>query len=296
MKRAFILFTMCLCSLNISAQDNVIQPLGVIQTNDGYELSNPQTEVWIDIRTAETRITAGPYARYAQKMLGITVPVVSKTKWEIVDAQLGYAVHKYLPQSEPLNAIITTPENCTTTLSLDDNGFSKLSIDRTSATIQSTEEMASQAAERIFEIRKYRYDLLTGNTEEVISGDGLAALLDELSRTEAALIELFVGKCTTNYSTQRIPIDALRTTCIACRFDEQLGLLPADNLSGTPLVIKFTKQTASIQISPTLKGKTTHFIIAAIMETSATLDKQQLAEMTIPVFQQGTLTQMPTIK
>ncbi len=297
MKRILVLLSMCICALNLSAQDNTIQPVGVIQTNNGYELSNPQTEVWIDIRIAETRIVAGPYARYAQKMLGITVPVVSKTKWEIIEAKLGYIVHKSPSKVEQQNSLAATPVSSSSTLYFDENGFNKLSIDRTSAIIQSPEEMASQAAERIFEIRKYRYDLLTGNTEEPISGDGLAALLEELNRTEAALIELFVGKRTTSYTTQRIGVDASRATCIACRFDEGLGLLPSDNLSGTPLVVKFTAQLPSIEIAPTAaKGKTSQFIVAAIMKTSATMDKRQFDELTIPVFQQGEIITMPASK
>jgi hypothetical protein len=150
--------------------------------------------------------------------------------------------------------------------------------------------MAHQAAERIFEIRKYRYDMITGELGEQTMGAGLSAALDELKQMECALLEMFVGKTITNTTTIRYEVDASRKMAILCRFDENVGILPSDNMSGTPIVVKLNAiaEQPTIENTPEkIKGATQTYLVAESILTSVIWDKEVLSEQIIPIFQQG---------
>ena len=296
MKRNLLIIAMCVCALQSWAQQNQgIESSGVVKMTDDVRFCVPATAVWVDVQVVETRTIVGPYARYAQTLLGLTVPVVSKSQWQIADVKLNYKLSEFATDVEPLAA---EPVVGAESSLLSEDGFAKLSVDRMSSAASSTKDMAREAAERIFEIRKFRYGLITGELGENVFGAGLESALEELRTMEEQLLEMFVGKRVVNTKTVRYVVDASRKSSIVCRFSEGAGLLSDGNLSGTPVVVKFTPiESDSVAQSAPIKGAVERYAVAPKMNVTVSLNQTVYAERIMPVFQQGyTVIEVPKAK
>ncbi len=147
------------------------------------------------------------------------------------------------------------------------------------------------AAEKIFEIRRSRFDLITGEVGENVFGGGLSAALQELDHLEEEYLSLFLGKQTirTEYKQYSVTPAKDKPTYIVCRFSQIDGLLPADDLSGEPMVLELrpaddsaAPQTPAVQAKPNSRAVPT--LIPAEMRCRVILDGVELAseEFTIP--------------
>ncbi len=239
--------------------------------------------IYIDIAIERQEIIAGPYARYAQKYLGVAAPLADKilnevTSVKITDISDMPIIHGYVSSDRTLH--MDPPK-----------GFPRLTVDKTSAAALSLEESARLAAEKIFEIRRSRFDLITGEVGENVFGGGLSAALSELRGLEEEYLSLFLGKQTfsTDFKQYRVTPVKDKSTYIVCRFSEIDGLLPADDLSGVPMVLELrpTDDSAAIQIpvvqvKPSARAVAT--LIPADMRCRIILDGVELAseEFTIP--------------
>lgn len=262
---------------------------------DDLRFCVPVTAVWVDLQVVETRTIVGPYARYAQKLLGLTVPVANKSQWQIADVKLDYKLSEFATDVEPL---AVEPAASAESSLLDEDGFAKLSVDRMSSAVSTEKNMARDAAERIFEIRKCRYGLITGELGENVFGAGLEAALEELRTMENQLLELFVGKRVVNTKTIRYVVDASRKSSIVCRFSESAGVLPEGDLSGNPVVVKFTPlENESVTLSVPVKGAVDRYAVATKMKATVSSEQIVYAERIMPIFQQGyTIVEVPKVK
>ncbi len=194
---------------------------------------NDQTTLHITIAVGRQEIVAGPYARYAQKYLGTAAPLSDKVLHEVTSVNIAEINNIQTPAVA--TATTTTPTHMSP-----EKGFPRLTVDKTSAATVSLEESARLAAEKIFEIRKSRLDLITGELGENVFGGGLSAALDELSRLEEEYLSLFLGRQTTSSDVRQYRITPTKTrpTYTVCRFSETDGLLPQDDMSGMPVVLE----------------------------------------------------------
>ncbi len=100
---------------------------------------------------------------------------------------------------------------------------------------------AQLAAQRIFELRETRNDLLSGAAENMPpDGKALELILNNLAAQEAALMAMFTGTTseytsvsTITYTPKRGNTDAV----VIARLSPTDGLIDADNLSGDPITI-----------------------------------------------------------
>ena len=296
MRRILLIIAMCVCALQSWAQPSQgVLSSGVVRMTDDVRFCVPVTAVWADVQVVETRTIVGPYARYAQKLLGLTVPVADKSQWQIADVKLGYKLSEFATDVEPLAAEETASDESSL---LDEDGFAKLSVDRMTSAVSTEKNMARDAAERIFEIRRCRYGLITGELGENVFGAGLEAALEELRAMEEQLLELFVGKRVVNTKTIRYVVDASRKSSIVCRFSESAGVLSEDNLSGTPVVVKFTPiEEQSVALSVPVKGAVDRYAVATKMKVTVSSEQTLYTERIMPVFQQGyTIVEVPKVK
>lgn len=171
MKKIMFLLLLAAGAASVSAQSALPVSNGV-----------PQTTVKVYLTAERDAIKMGPYARWAQKYLGVIVPLADREEYTVADAKLDYAAPGH------------TPEGLTQQVQAPERDFGKVPIDRTSATKQ-PEEMAREAAEVIFKLRQQRLDILYGDTSELYPS-GLDAALSEITRLENEYIELFLGKHT----------------------------------------------------------------------------------------------------
>lgn len=105
----------------------------------------------------------------------------------------------------------------------------------------STSKRAELAAQRIFELRDNRNDLISGQAENTPpDGRSLQLALDNLSAQEAALTAMFAGteSSYTEVSTVTFdPTDEDIANKVIARLSATEGIVPADDLSGEPIYL-----------------------------------------------------------
>lgn len=105
----------------------------------------------------------------------------------------------------------------------------------------SLSKRADLAAQRIFELRENRSDLISGQADNTPpDGKSLQLALDNLSAQEAALTAMFTGTektYTTVYTTTFEPDSEAISNEIFARLSPVDGVVDADDLSGAPIYI-----------------------------------------------------------
>ena len=124
--------------------------------------------------------------------------------------------------------------------------YNKVSVQQNVVVEKSLEKKAAETAEMILNIRKQRLQIVTGDTDATYSGEAMGAAVAELTRLEDEYMTLFVGYTLSQTQRMRFDVvpDAGRTNqmYVAFRLSDTAGLLPADNISGRPVVMDITVQ------------------------------------------------------
>ena len=177
----------------------------------------------VTLRVATEQFTPGIYARYAQKYLGKRATLSEYSSIELIDGRLALGTaEKVAPKvaQEPYAL--------------------PLSTNRLNGTAQTTEEQAAATAELLFSLRKHRLDLITGEAGENVFGAGLKAALDEIARMEREYLDMFYGSKSVSEQlyTFNVTITPDKNEYMVCRFSDKVGIVPTDDLSGRPIVVK----------------------------------------------------------
>ncbi len=272
----------------------------------------PQTALKVEVELRREVIRSGPYARFAQKYLGVMAPLASKDLYTIADARISARTESdpsrlYLVESAALTPADFLNANGMTvsaplgiqgapagpaahpqpgalfpgaasrpgmspprrsgvepvSLLSSDTAFVKVQIDRLSPTEKSLEDMAAQAAATIFNLRKRRMELITGEAGENVFGEGLKAALAELSRLESEYVALFMGKQAVITETRSFTIvpEADKTNTIVMRFSPTAGILDDADLSGQPIVLEIKPERADQMSTPVRSPKDTRPVV-----------------------------------
>ena len=88
--RLLTLLLLC-CGAAVTAQNPYIVPEGATESASGISVNMPRSVVAVDLTVERTAVLCGPYARYAQKYLGVRAPLTDKTTWRIADARIALA-------------------------------------------------------------------------------------------------------------------------------------------------------------------------------------------------------------
>ena len=190
----------------------------------------------MDVTVERDQTLTGPYARYAQKYLGVRAPLADKTTWNITGAQIALLdCGTCLDAGAPAPASTRIFNHATS-----DEEFARLQPDKTDMTTPALEDAARAAADRIFSLRRHRIELITGEAGENVFGEGLKAALAEIDRMEQSYLELFLGKRIVSTETRRYVVypQADKKQYIVCRFSPAAGLLPDSDLSGDIVLLQ----------------------------------------------------------
>ena len=179
MKLRLLAFALLLTG-GVSAQNPYIALQGANETASGVTIAQPRTILAVDVTVERDLTLTGPYARYAQKYLGVRAPLADKTTWSITGAQIAL-----LDRDTYLNAAAPAPASTRTyTHASSDEEFARLQPDKTDMTTPALEDAARAAANQIFSLRRHRIELITGEAGENVFGEGLRAALAEIARME----------------------------------------------------------------------------------------------------------------
>lgn len=239
MKRVISFVALVLCSItSLWAQNNTTCTIvGAHYTPAGeLVISDPCTTLQVQLTVEKVQTIVGPYAKYAQKFLDVRPALVGRTSYTVTDAKVEFAQTKTKANGKSRNH--TRVDSYLGS----DTDFARISAERTSATIMSTEDAAQQAAQAIFSIRRHRMELITGEAGENVFGAGLKDALEALDKKEQEYMELFLGKKITSTTTHTytIPLAVNITEYNIARISSQTGLQPATATEGDIIKLSLT--------------------------------------------------------
>lgn len=345
--RFFLAFFIMLGTTNLSSQ--ILNP-GERVPAGAIVYSLPVTNIHLVVEATHESFLAGPYARYAQKYLGVEAAIENRESYRLSSVELipyieadpsvnialylgnqrnasanfleminqglimwsdSYAGKSQKIQYPDLNNNLLfvksmagsnlTSEKSTLYRTVQSaSGTERVAVQQSQVVAKSIEKRAEEIASQIFHLRAKRLNIITGDTDATFSGDALRAAIEEINRLEDEYLTLFMGKITTR--TQKMNFDIVpkadneKQIYIAFRLSESTGLMPANNLSGSPIVLELIReeQTAAVNMdaSPSGKGKITYRKPAIV--NARLMDGQELImQSRIPVYQLGTLLSFP---
>lgn len=285
MKRILLSVAGLLVVTMVAAQNRCVEIEGVVDGASGLVYNRPHTTLAVDLTVECEKVVAGPYARYALKYLGLRAPFSDKTTHTLKGASIalfdetGYA-------AGPLAA----PESRVGSHAGSADAFAALPADRIELTQPAAEQAASQAAGRIFSLRRSRLELITGEAGENVFGEGLRAALEEIEAQEQALLELFLGKRLLTTETRRIVVapKSDKRQYIVARFSETDGLLPENDLSGEIVLLEINPgEPFAVEEAPAKSTDVVNCRVAAPSLCTVRTGNASLASETLPIFEFG---------
>ena len=276
---------MCVAAVSVSAQQNA-DPAGSLT----YCL--PSTVITLEVEAVQEKFYAGPYAKYAEKYLGIKARQKDETSFQLTEIKMtpyveadqnrryslsvnngvidasflklsasglvsfGEAAHgneiawrfptERSGKFSDKGVLSNLTSEATVLYKKDKGNAARVSVQQNVIVAKSLEQKASETASMILNLRKQRLQIVTGDTDATYSGEAMGAAIDELTRMENEYMTMFVGY--SEYQSQRmnfelIPDPARETQrYVAFRLSDTAGLVPADNLSGKPVVVEVVPQ------------------------------------------------------
>ena len=270
-----------------SAQNPYIALLGAFDGADGPVVSDPRTTLAVDVTVECDRTLAGPYARYAQKYLGVRAPLTDKSAWNVRGASVVLLDAAALYE----NAAPAAPTHEVASYSVSDSEFARIQPDKMSMTMPTLDDAARDAANAIFSLRRHRVELITGEAGENVFGEGLQAALDEIARLEQGYLELFLGKHVVTTATHRYVVypQSEKRQYIVCRFSPVDGLLPESDLSGDMVLLQVDpsgKSASAVEASP----KEPNYVMCQLADLSTCTvicAGRECARAVLPIYEFG---------
>lgn len=251
--------------------------------------SLPSTVMTLEVEAVQEVFHAGPYAKYAEKYLGIKPRMKDETIVQVTGIRLTPYVEADLSERYSIKADETIGSNLfklssaglvtfadasfaeesiwrfpvDTQADFNDKGLSsnltsesailyknekkesvynRVAVQQNMLVEKSLEQKAYETADIILDIRKQRLQIVTGDTDATYSGEAMGTAVDELTRLENEYMTLFVGY--SDFQTQVMEFDVIPQSdranqmYIAFRISDKAGLLPADDMTGKPIVME----------------------------------------------------------
>ena len=288
----------------------------------------PVTRLEVTIAAEKTVATPGEFYQYAVKYLNTKPILATETSWRITEAVIrptavADPAEQYLVTFKGGNGTYMTLTAEGFPLSVNDNEYEPTGDDvrlpqavKAEPTIletsearqavtpemiqsRSTAKRAELAAQKIYELRTNRSEIIAGQAESMpADGEAMRLALSRLDRQEEALTTMFTGTRQTSVEvrtyTVEIPADpeAAGRTIIA-RLSQLDGLVAPDDLSGAPIYLTVTP-LAKGKLPVNEKGETKTFPkggvayrIPGSAEAVLTYDGATLAKKSFDVAQYG---------
>jgi hypothetical protein len=268
--RFFVCIIALLLTLPLMAQrsKNKTEEIPPVAVSEGISYALPRTGIQIIIEARKTTHIPGPYAIYADPMLGIKDVVTQpQSVWEMKSISF-----KSFTEPDPAQVFKTNPLTIPNIQLTTDGclaGFNSSVQDKreikpiinsfvfggndaaglfdngvqlsTSSGRTPVEQRAQEASNQILKNRTTRFDIVAGLLDERHpDGKAYEESLDELRKSEKELLMLFTGKKqSADYTFNYIYIPASKSVKgeVIFRFDENLGFLAKNDFSGKPVIL-----------------------------------------------------------
>lgn len=288
MKRIFLAFAFLLAASAAAAQNTQMARTGVYEEDGQVVVADPRTTLSVDLTVQKEVVLSGPYARYAQKYLGVRAPLTDKTTYEITNASTALCADSNVSAAA---GDLATAQSESASHSRAEYDFPRLQPDKTSMATLPLEDAAREAANTIFSLRRHRLELITGEAGEHVFGAGLQAALDEIERLEQGYLELFLGKRILATRSVRFVVYPKedKKQYILCRFSSDGGVLPETDLSGDMVMLRIEPSGDTETPYEANRKETNYetFRLADPSECIVLYGSRGLSKTVLPVFQFG---------
>ena len=298
MKRLNILLLLSVfASVPLAAQTKVIKMSATKSTDYGVEYFLPKTVLEIGVDYSKITQKAGTYAKYAEKFLGLdeksvisedgiyyTLDKINVEVKGVPDKTESYLVSFKAKTTAPfvyltedglictINAEYEVPKSTPQTVKAVTDSKTPVVNVQSMFTEEylragSTLKMAEIAAKQIYKLRESRNDLVTGDADNAPrDGEGMKIVLATLDAQEKALVELFTGTTTIEKLDSEFEVEPTTDLNkeVIFRFSKYLGIVDADDLSGSPVyinVIKTDEGNNDSETDPKKKSKEPESIV-----------------------------------
>ena len=255
--------------------------------------SLPSTSIVLEVEAVQEKFYAGPYAKYAEKYLGIKARQKDETTFQLkeikmlplleADQSRRYSVN--VPKGQIDGTFLKlasaglvsfsdarfgdesiwrfpvdgksdfsgkgvssnlTSEAATLYHNNGASAYNKVRVQQNMLVEKTQEQRAAETADMILKLRRQRLQIVTGDTDATYSGEAMGAAIAEITRLEEEYMTLFTGYSETQ--TQKMKFDVVPQAdnsaqlYVAFRLSEAAGLVPADDLSGRPVIMEITAQ------------------------------------------------------
>jgi|AGTN01.2.fsa_nt_gi hypothetical protein len=246
--------------------------------NYGVIYSLPQTSFEITVLVKKTTYQRGDFYPYAQRYLGVDNPItensvaftledVSVVNKGIADKSNSFMVefrpntlqpHVYLREDGVIVAVNSAPEpEAVPQIEIPEAQTAAANprrfLSQETLMAGSTAKQAELVARQIFDLRRSRNDILSGEAESMPpDGNAYKVVMDEINMQEKALTGLFSGSEHTEYFTATYtvsPDEKDIDRMVIARFSGKLGPVDADNLAGEPLYLSVKNKTPKVELS-----------------------------------------------
>lgn len=309
--------------------------------------SLPSTTIRLEVEAVQEKFHAGPYARYAEKYLGIKARQKDETSCHIVkvsmtplveadmsrryalavkksaldasflklssaglvsfaDGSFGGDVSWRFPVSDGadfsgmgVSSNLTSEAATLYRNERKESAYSRVGVQQNMVVEKSLEQKAAEAAQMIIRLRDQRLKIITGDTDATYSGEAMEAAISELASLEKEYMALFVGY--SDCGVQEMCFDVIPSAdresqmYVAFRISDAAGLVPADNLSGKPVVMEVVAPEIAVPEaeSKASRNAVVNYLIPAVCTVKVKEGNNLLVQGRVPVYQLGVLSTMP---
>ncbi len=245
-------------------------------TVEGVTYFLPRTALRIIVEAEKTVVTPGELAKYAYRYMRMqNVPTEARTTWTIKnitvepygtpDKTKAYSILLKGRTSAPLVSLTKDGLLLSINAEKQEQPLSPLPQGTPAAPLPnaraymnqeilsagSTAKMAELCAQKIYDTRESRADLIQGEASNTpTDGKQLQIMLDEMDAQANALQQLFSGSSQTSTEFFSLTYDPTKETKkdVLFRFSSVAGLVDSDDLSGAPVYISI-QSTGSLPSS-----------------------------------------------
>lgn len=274
MKLYFAALAAALSLFPAAAQAQNTTKLTATKAGDyGVVYTLPKTEVDVVIETEYSLTEPGEYYNYARRYLGLTdaarapkrtasVKSVTLVPRGVPDAESRWTMQfkgqgvtcvvlnaagvpvAINTEDIPATASPVLPQARAAAPTPLETEAAAQAVTREMTQSSSLQKRAELAAQRIFELREYRNDLVTGQADNTPQdGKWLELALKNIGDQEAALTAMFAGTTKTWTSVDRVTFTPDTTAVegmVIARLSPIDGIVPATDLSGEPITLSMT--------------------------------------------------------
>ena len=331
-KLSLMLAAMLMAPVFSTAQSGQPDPEGTLV----YSL--PRTSVRLEVVAKQETFYAGPYAKFAEKYLGISARQKDAVSYTVESVKMtplveadpdrrftvtpGAAMPAFLSlTTQGLVSVQASAADATewrfpaagkadfsgkgvasnltsesTTLYRNvknESSYNKVAVQQEMVVQKSPDARAKEAADMIFNLRKKRVQIITGDTDATFSGEALSAAIEEIARLEREYMAMFIGY--SEFSEQKMNYEVVPSAdneaqlYVAFRLSDSKGLVPADDMSGKPYLLEFTVQPVAAPSgkAASVKGPAARYRVPAACSVKLSDGVNVLLQSRMPVYQLG---------